>query len=81
MNKALRTGKVLIDWNQNDHHKTTVSVYSLRVHPKPTISAPVSWQEIEKAESTAQLKVSCSARKRYSSGWKKSEISGLMWSP
>ena len=50
MNKSLRGGKVLIDWSQNDRHKTTVSVYSLRMHPKPTISAPVSWHEIEKAE-------------------------------
>ena len=47
MQKALRKGKVLIDWSQNDEHKTTVNVYSLRAKPHPTVSTPVTWQEIE----------------------------------
>lgn len=49
MTKALRTGKVFIDWSQNDDSKTTVSVYSLRAQPTPTVSTPVSWDEIETA--------------------------------
>ena len=47
MQKALRKGKVLIDWSQNDEHKTTVNVYSLRAKPQPTVSTPVNWQEVE----------------------------------
>jgi bifunctional non-homologous end joining protein LigD len=46
MTKARRTGKVLIDWSQNDRRKTTVCVYSLRAGPRPTVSAPVSWDEV-----------------------------------
>jgi len=42
-----REGKVLIDWSQNDEHKTTVSVYSLRARERPTVSTPVSWEEVE----------------------------------
>jgi bifunctional non-homologous end joining protein LigD len=49
MKKALRKGKVLIDWSQNDDHKTTVCVYSLRAKERPTVSTPVTWQELEKA--------------------------------
>ena len=47
--KAERVGKVLIDWSQNDDHKTTVSVYSLRARPRPTVSTPVTWDEVEAA--------------------------------
>jgi bifunctional non-homologous end joining protein LigD len=47
MLKALRTGKVLVDWSQNDEHKTTVCVYSLRAREQPTVSTPVSWEEVE----------------------------------
>jgi bifunctional non-homologous end joining protein LigD len=46
MTKARRTGKVLIDWSQNDRRKTTVCAYSLRAGPRPTVSAPVSWEEV-----------------------------------
>jgi bifunctional non-homologous end joining protein LigD len=49
MQKVLRTGKVLVDWSQNDEHKTTVNVYSLRAKQHPTISTPVSWDEVEAA--------------------------------
>jgi bifunctional non-homologous end joining protein LigD len=49
MKKALRTGKVLVDWSQNDQHKTTIGVYSLRAREKPTVSTPVAWEEVEKA--------------------------------
>jgi bifunctional non-homologous end joining protein LigD len=45
--KELRRGKVLIDWSQNDEHKTTVSVYSLRARECPTVSTPVRWSELE----------------------------------
>jgi bifunctional non-homologous end joining protein LigD len=47
--KELRKGKVLIDWSQNDEHKTTVSVYSLRARERPTVSTPVGWDELEAA--------------------------------
>jgi bifunctional non-homologous end joining protein LigD len=47
MLKALRKGKVLIDWSQNDEHKTTVNVYSLRAKERPMVSTPVTWQEVE----------------------------------
>ncbi len=46
MKKALRAGKVFIDWSQNDSHKTTVCVYSLRAKERPTISTPVTWEEV-----------------------------------
>jgi bifunctional non-homologous end joining protein LigD len=49
--KAARRGKVLIDWSQNAPSKTTVSVYSLRAKPEPTVSTPVSWPEVEEAVS------------------------------
>jgi bifunctional non-homologous end joining protein LigD len=49
MQKALRKGKVLIDWSQNDDHKTTVNVYSLRAKSRPTVSTPLTWKEVESA--------------------------------
>ncbi len=42
-----RAGKVLIDWSQNDEHKTTVCVYSLRAKERPTVSTPLAWDEVE----------------------------------
>ena len=47
MKKSLRSNKVLVDWSQNDVHKTTINVYSLRAKDRPTVSTPVSWQEVE----------------------------------
>jgi bifunctional non-homologous end joining protein LigD len=47
MQKNLRTNKVFIDWSQNDSHKTTVCVYSLRAKERPTVSTPVTWNELE----------------------------------
>lgn len=47
MKKAIRTGKVLVDWSQNDEHKTTISVYSLRARERQTVSTPLKWQEVE----------------------------------
>ena len=47
MTKALRPGKVLVDWSQNSAAKTTVSVYSLRARARPTVSTPVTWDEVE----------------------------------
>jgi bifunctional non-homologous end joining protein LigD len=44
--KELRRGKVLIDWSQNDEHKTTVAVYSLRARERPTVSTPLRWSEL-----------------------------------
>jgi bifunctional non-homologous end joining protein LigD len=47
MKKALRVNKVFVDWSQNDDYKTTVNVYSLRAKDQPTVSTPVTWQEVE----------------------------------
>ena len=47
MKKQVRTGKVFVDWSQNDEHKTTVAVYSLRAKERPTVSTPVTWDEVE----------------------------------
>jgi bifunctional non-homologous end joining protein LigD len=49
MKKELRVGKVLVDWSQNDEHKTTIGVYSLRARERPTVSTPVKWEEVETA--------------------------------
>jgi bifunctional non-homologous end joining protein LigD len=49
MKRSLRKGKVLVDWSQNSRHKTTIAVYSLRARPRPTVSAPVTWDEVEAA--------------------------------
>ena len=49
MKKAVRTNKVFVDWSQNDQHKTTISVYSLRAREHPTVSTPVTWEEVEQA--------------------------------
>jgi bifunctional non-homologous end joining protein LigD len=50
--KELRKGKVLIDWSQNDEHKTTVGVYSLRARERPTVSTPLAWSELEEGDPT-----------------------------
>ena len=55
MTKALREGKVLIDWSQNNAAKTTVAPYSLRARPQPTVSTPVTWDEVEACERATDL--------------------------
>ena len=55
MKKSVRPGKVFIDWSQNSRHKTTVAVYSLRARPRPTVSTPVTWDELDAAASGAPL--------------------------
>lgn len=49
MKKNIRGGKVFVDWSQNDEHKTTIAVYSLRAREHPTVSTPVTWDEVERA--------------------------------
>jgi bifunctional non-homologous end joining protein LigD len=51
MTKRLRAGKVLVDWSQNDVHKTTVTVYSVRARERPTVSTPLRWEEVQRARS------------------------------
>jgi bifunctional non-homologous end joining protein LigD len=46
MSKAVRKGKVFVDWSQNDEHKTTICVYSLRAKEEPTVSTPLNWSEV-----------------------------------
>jgi bifunctional non-homologous end joining protein LigD len=48
MKKAIRTNKIFVDWSQNDEHKTTVSVYALRARERPTVSTPITWDEVER---------------------------------
>jgi bifunctional non-homologous end joining protein LigD len=50
MAKEKRRGRVFIDWSQNDQHKTTVCVYSLRARERPTASTPLRWEEVEKGD-------------------------------
>ena len=51
--KELRKDRVLIDWSQNDEHKTTVAVYSLRARERPTVSTPLLWDEVEDGDPDA----------------------------
>jgi bifunctional non-homologous end joining protein LigD len=55
MTKSLRTGKVLIDWSQNNGSKTTVAPYSLRAREHPTVSAPVTWDEVAACHDPADM--------------------------
>ncbi|HEY3733955.1 MAG TPA: non-homologous end-joining DNA ligase [Streptosporangiaceae bacterium] len=56
MAKVLRPGKVLIDWSQNNAKKTTVAPYSLRAMDRPTVSAPVTWQEVAACQHPGDLR-------------------------
>jgi bifunctional non-homologous end joining protein LigD len=47
MKKELRKGKIFVDWSQNSFHKTTIAAYSLRARPTPTVSTPISWDEVQ----------------------------------
>lgn len=55
MTKSLRPGKVLVDWSQNSPAKTTVTVYSLRARPRPTVSTPVTWDEVAACRTAEDL--------------------------
>jgi bifunctional non-homologous end joining protein LigD len=55
MTKALRHGKVLVDWSQNAAAKTTVAPYSLRARPEPTVSTPITWDEVRACRSPDEL--------------------------
>lgn len=46
MTKKLRKGKIFIDWSQNSRHKTTIAPYSLRAKDRPTVSTPLTWDEV-----------------------------------
>lgn len=54
MAKSERQGRVLIDWSQNDFHKTTVCAYSLRATPLPSVSTPLLWDEVGQVASTGE---------------------------
>jgi bifunctional non-homologous end joining protein LigD len=55
MTKSVRAGKVLVDWSQNDRHKTTANVYSLRARTHPTVSTPLEWHEVEAGVGAASV--------------------------
>jgi bifunctional non-homologous end joining protein LigD len=56
MTKSLRPGKVLLDWSQNNAAKTTVAAYSLRAREHPTVSTPVTWDEVSACRQPEQLR-------------------------
>lgn len=49
MAKEQRPGRIFVDWSQNTFTKTTIAVYSLRARPRPTVSTPVTWDEVSAA--------------------------------
>ena len=49
MGKEHRPGRVFVDWSQNTFSKTTIAVYSLRARPRPMVSTPLAWDEVEQA--------------------------------
>ncbi|MFD4598689.1 non-homologous end-joining DNA ligase [Streptomyces sp. NPDC058464] len=55
MTRSMRPGKVFVDWSQNAGRKTTATPYTLRARREPTVSAPVTWQEVEECRAAAQL--------------------------
>ena len=55
MTKSARPGKVLIDWSQNNGSKTTIAPYSLRARDLPTVSTPVTWDEVAACRAVADL--------------------------
>jgi len=55
MTRALRPGKVLVDWSQNSAAKTTIAAYSLRARPRPTVSTPITWAEVESCRAPEEL--------------------------
>ena len=55
MAKKARPNKVFIDWSQNSRHKTTIAVYSMRARPRPTVSTPVTWDEVDGAAGGEEL--------------------------
>jgi bifunctional non-homologous end joining protein LigD len=55
MAKEQRPGRVFVDWSQNDRHKTTVAPYSLRLRDRPTVSTPLTWDELVEAHDVASL--------------------------
>ena len=56
MTKQVRAGKVFIDWSQNNAAKTTIAPYSLRGTAQPSVSTPLTWEEVEAAEHVADLR-------------------------
>ncbi|MFH9547673.1 non-homologous end-joining DNA ligase [Streptomyces sp. NPDC017435] len=55
MTRSLRPGKVFVDWSQNAARKTTAAPYTLRARAEPTVSAPVTWEEVEDCRSAGPL--------------------------
>ncbi|MGW5656571.1 non-homologous end-joining DNA ligase [Streptomyces humi] len=55
MTRSLRPAKVFVDWSQNAGRKTTAAPYTVRARREPTVSAPVTWEEVAECRSAAQL--------------------------
>ncbi|WP_211771211.1 non-homologous end-joining DNA ligase [Kutzneria sp. CA-103260] len=55
MAKSRRSGRVFVDWSQNNPAKTTIAPYSLRAREHPTVSTPVTWREVERCRTPADL--------------------------
>jgi bifunctional non-homologous end joining protein LigD len=56
MTKRLRAGRVLVDWSQNDEHKTTVAGYSVRGRERPLVSTPLAWEELRAAHAAGEAR-------------------------
>jgi bifunctional non-homologous end joining protein LigD len=61
IDRSVRRKKVLIDWNQNAASRTTVAAYSVRALPRPSVSTPLSWDELEGASAADDLRFDTSA--------------------
>ena len=79
MSKALRTGRIFVDWSQNDEHKTTIYVYSLRAKDQPTASTPVTWEEVSACLKKKNPKRFILIRSRSSLGWRSRAIFLRRW--
>ena len=64
MTRSRRPGKVLIDWSQNSEHETTVCAYSMRATARPSVSTPVTWEEVERAADDPGGAIHCISGRR-----------------
>jgi bifunctional non-homologous end joining protein LigD len=55
--KGARSGRVLVDWLQNEPRRSTIAPYSLRAMPWPSVSTPVAWEEVERTASEEQAEL------------------------
>jgi bifunctional non-homologous end joining protein LigD len=69
--RELRAGRVLVDWSQNDRHRTTVAPYSLRATPRPQVSTPLDWEEVERCHRTREGRALCFGPDQVLARWRR----------